>query len=295
METAAPAKPSPTKMLARTALVVAALLIVMALVCIPYYGGEAESTEPPETTQAPWSEPTEPPTEPEPTEPPADPNPYGIFDFQYDGKYLKLLDGESVTGIDVSAHQQEVDWVKVKESGVDFVMIRLGYRGYGTETGAIMEDAYAEANLEGAAAAGLDIGVYFFSQAICVEEALEEAEFVLSKLNGRELTMPVVYDWEYISDEARTANVDKRTVTDCSKAFLETIEEAGYWPMLYFNTAQSRKHLYLNEVNRYDFWLALYSNRMTFPYKVKMWQYTCTGSVPGIAGSCDINVFFPET
>ena len=231
-------------------------------------------------------------TGPAPTEPPADPNPYGPGDFQYDGNYLKLVSGESITGIDVSSHQGEIDWNQVKESGVDFAMIRLGFRGY--ETGLIQEDGYFRTNLEGASAAGLDVGVYFFSQAISVEEALEEARFVLDLLDGAELSMPVVYDWEYISSEARTAGVDRRTLTDCSLAFLEIIEEAGYQPMLYFNWMQQRDMLYLKELNQYDFWLALYSDRMTYPYKIKMWQYTNTGTVPGIEGSCDINIFFPD-
>lgn len=203
-----------------------------------------------------------------------------------------MVSGESVTGIDVSVYQGEIDWNLVKESGVEFAMIRLGFRGY--ETGAIQEDGNFRINLEGASAAGLDVGVYFFSQAVSVEEAEEEAQFVLDTLDGAELTMPVVYDWEYISAEARTADVDRRTLTDCSLAFLEKIEDAGYQPMLYFNWIQQRDMLYLRELNSYDFWLALYSDRMTYPYKIKMWQYTCTGTVPGIEGSCDINIFFPD-
>lgn len=276
---------SGTKLLLIMILVLTVLLIVISLV-------SRIVTREPEPTAAPATAPTV-PTEPPPTEPPADPNPYGASDFQYEGDYLKLVSGESITGIDVSVYQGEIDWAQVKHSGVEFVMIRLGYRGY--STGAIVEDENFRTNLEGAAAAGLDVGVYFFSQAISVEEALEEAEFVLNALDGAELTMPVVYDWEYIKEEARTGNMDRRTLTDCSLAFLETIEKAGYWPMLYFNTAQQRNLLYLQELNQYDFWLALYSDRMTYPYKIKMWQYTCTGTVPGIEGNCDINIFFPDT
>ena len=267
METATPGK----YRLTVTLLVIAAVLLcavsAMLFLTRPWEPAPAIETQPP--TEAPTLAPTDPPTEPpteEPTEPPAELNPYGIFDFQYDGRYLKLLEGESITGIDVSIYQGEIDWEKVKESGVEFVMVRLGFRGS-----------------------------YFFSQATSVEEALEEAEFVLDILDGMELDMPLVYDWEYISDTARTAYVDRRTLTDCSLAFLGKIEEAGYWPMLYFNTGQARRLLYLSELNQYDFWLALYSNRMTFPYKIKMWQYTCTGTVPGIEGDCDINIYFPES
>lgn len=299
METAAPERSRMTAALILAAVIVAIMAGTMLFVARPWVPAPVPETQPPTAaptqppTEPPTEEPTEPPTEPEPTEPPTDLNPYGIFDFQYAGRYLKLLEGESITGIDVSAHQQEVDWVQVKESGVEFVMIRLGYRGYG-EAGTLNEDKYARENLKGAAAAGLDIGVYFFSQAISVEEALEEADFVLEMLNGMELAMPVVYDWEFVSDTARTAGMDRRTLTDCSLAFLGKIEEAGYEPMLYFNTNQARKLLYLQELEQYDFWLALYSHRMTFPYKIKMWQYTCTGSVPGITGNCDINIYFPD-
>lgn len=294
METAIPAKSRTTGRLILVILILAAVLAAMIFMCRPYFGGNAETVPPTAAPMlAPTDPPTEPPTEPEPTEPPADPNPYGLYDFQFEGKYLKLLEGESITGIDVSHYQGVIDWQKVKESGVEFVMIRLGYRGY--SVGGIMEDPNFAANFQGAKDAGLDVGVYFFSQAVSVEEAVEEAEFVLGKLNGAELQMPIVYDWEYISDTARTANVDRRTLTDCSLAFLQKVEEAGYWPMLYFNTLQSRKLLHLDELNQYDFWLALYSHRMTFPYKIKMWQYTSEGRVPGIEGNCDINVFFPET
>lgn len=285
-----------TLLLITAVLVLAAVLGVLVVCCLPYWGDAAEPTVP--VTDAPTDPPTDPPTEaptePEPTLPPPEENPYGPLDFQFKGFYLKLIEGDSVTGIDVSSHQKEVDWVQVKESGVDFAIIRIGYRGY--ESGKIAEDPYAKANLEGAAAAGLDIGVYFFSQALTPEEAEEEAYWVLDYIKDYELSMPVVYDWEKVSDaDARTNNMDKRTLTDCSKTFLETIEAAGYWPMLYFNRNQAKYLLYLSELKEYDFWLAAYTDRMTYPYKVRMWQYTNTGRVPGIEGDCDINIFFPET
>lgn len=195
-------------------------------------------------------------------------------------------------GIDVSDHQNEIDWQAVADSGVEFVILRCGWRGY--TAGGLNEDEYFRQNYRSAKEAGLDVGVYFFSQAVSVEEALEEAEFVLETLDGYALTMPIVYDWEYISDEARTAAMDRRTLTDCSLAFLRRIEEAGYWPMLYYNTHQVRDLLHLSELEEYDCWLALYSDLMTFPYRIKMWQYTCTGTIPGIEGDVDINLFFPE-
>jgi GH25 family lysozyme M1 (1,4-beta-N-acetylmuramidase) len=196
-------------------------------------------------------------------------------------------------GIDVSYYQGEIDWKKVKASGIEFAMIRLGYRGYGEE-GKLVEDKMAFRNIEGALDAGLQVGIYFFSQAITVEEALEEAEFVLKRIKVYDITMPVVYDWEYISEEARTAKMDRRTLTDCYKAFCGRIAEAGYTPMAYFNTYQSRHLMFLHELEDFPFWLALYSDRMTFPYRFEMWQYTDSGIVPGIEGKVDINLYFTD-
>ena len=175
-------------------------------------------------------------------------------------------------------------------------MIRLGYRGY--EQGALGMDTYAIANLDGAIAAGLQVGVYFFSQALTPEEAEEEAYYVVEALEDyREfITMPVVFDWEHVSSaNARTANMrDPDILTDCTLAFLQTIEAAGYRPMVYFNRTQSWKYLNLEEVKDYEFWLAAYTQRMNFPYKIKMWQYTNKGSVPGVVGECDVNIYFPD-
>ena len=300
LETASVKKGNLTKILMITALVVLVVLVVITALCLPYFDADEPQTPSLPTdapTDAPTLEPTEPPTE-APTEPDTtpvllDPNPYGHLDFQFDGRYLKCLRTETITGIDVSSHQQEIDWEKVKSSGVDFVMVRIGYRGY--ESGKLVIDPYADANLVGAAAAGLDVGVYFFSQALSVEEAEEEAAFVLEAIQDYELTMPVVYDWETVSDEdARTHGMDPRTLTDCSLAFLQAVEEAGYPVMLYCNSYQAVHQLYLDDLKNYDLWLAMYTKRMDFPYKMKMWQYTNKGRVPGIEGHTDINVYFPE-
>ena len=218
-------------------------------------------------------------------------NPYNKFDFQYDGWFLKSTATECLSGIDVSSYQGDIDWEQVAEAGVDFAIIRLGYRGY--ESGKLVEDKFARQNLEGAASAGIPLGVYFFSQALTMEEAREEAQFVLDMIDPYEIAMPVVFDWEHVNNEsARTNGMDPYVATDCAKAFLEVIDEAGYWPMMYFNTFQARKLFYLDQLMEYDFWLALYSDRLTFPYKVDMWQYTCTGAIPGISGDVDVNVLF---
>ena len=261
--------------------------VVLLLLCIPYLTRTPEPI--PEPTEPAVV--TEPPATEEPTLPPPEPNPFDELDFQYDGRFLKLIEGESRVGIDVSSWQYDIDWEAVAAAGAEFAIIRIGYRG--SETGLINPDKYAQQNLAGAAAAGLDIGVYFFSQALTREEAEEEAYYVLEIIKDHNITMPVVFDWERIRGEQSRSNViDRRTLTDCAATFLETIELAGYNAMLYFNTHQSNNLFYLSELKQYDFWLAWYSDRMNFPYKVRMWQYTDTGRVPGIETNVDLNVYF---
>lgn len=289
MKTALSSKNSLRTTLIIIAAVLFAVTVLLAVLCIPHHPDTPEPTEP---TLPPTEPPTEAPTE-EPTLPPPDPNPYGELDFQYDGRFLKLIHGESIPGIDVSSWQYDIDWEAVAGAGAEFAIIRIGYRG--SESGRINPDKYAQANLEGAAAAGLDIGVYFFSQALTREEAEEEAYYVLDVIKDLNITMPVVFDWERIrGDQSRSNEMDRRTLTDCALTFLETIEMAGYDAMIYFNPHQSRNLYYLEELKQYDFWLASYTDRMDFPYKVQMWQYTETGKIPGIETDCDFNVYFPS-
>ena len=172
-------------------------------------------------------------------------------------------------------------------------MIRLGYRGYGSgEAG--LDENYAE-NIQGAREAGIDAGVYFFSQAITVEEAVEEANLVIESLKGLDINYPVVYDWEIIYDDtARTDNVSVDVLTDCCVAFCETIRNAGYTPMIYQNKRTTIFKLDLNRLTDYDFWLAEYGSEPTYYYDFDMWQYTSTGSVPGIDGDVDLNISFKD-
>ena len=220
------------------------------------------------------------------------PNPFGETDFQYDGKYLTCLTQPSVLGIDVSSHQGDIDWQKVADAGVEFAMIRVGYRGY--ETGLLNEDAHARNNYAGARAAGLQVGAYFFSQAVTPEEALEEAVFVLEQTQDWELELPVVFDWEHMGQGSRTAQVSADTVMDCIRTFNDRITQAGHSPMLYFNPYHAEHFLDLEALADYPFWLALYTDRMDYDYAVDMWQYTSEGVVPGIGGPVDINLWFPE-
>ena len=279
----------------------AVLVGVLLLLSRPYIGVEEDpealqqwhedirATEAPAATAPRESIPE---TEPvNPTIPPKK-NPYDRYDFQYNkDNYLVLQNVESYPGVDVSAYQGDIDWQQVKDSGIDFAIIRLGYRGY--ESGKLVEDAYARKNLEGAAAAGLKVGAYFFSQALNIQEVDEELEFMLEILGEQYLAMPLVLDWEIPTANARSARMDKETLTSLQLHFCKKVSDLGYQPMIYFNWHQS-EHLYdLHAMEEYPFWLALYQDRMTYPWDVEMWQYTSSGKVPGIPGQVDINVYMP--
>ncbi len=244
-----------------------------------------EPTEPSTTTQTTPTETTE------ATLPPPEANPIGLGDFAMVDGYLTCLSTPSVLGIDVSEWQDEIDWQQVKDAGVEFAMIRVGWRG--SEQGVLVEDICAQANYAGAAAVGIKVGAYFFSQSISVEEATEEANYMLNLIKDWNVEMPVVYDWEFISAESRTGNVDPRTLTDCTKAFCDIVANAGYQPMVYFNMNHSYENIYIRELTDYPFWLARYDTVLNYPYKIDMWQYTETGSVPGISTNVDINLYFP--
>lgn len=227
------------------------------------------------------------------TLPPPSRNIYGAEDFEYVDGYLTCTAGPYMMGIDVSTYQGEIDWEKVRDAGVEFVIIRAGGRGWGQE-GKLYKDKRAQKYYEGAKAVGLMVGTYFFSQAITVEEAREEARYTLEIVKDWELDMPIVYDWEYVSKTARTADLDARGVTDCTIAFCEEIKAAGKQPMVYSNPSQTMNKLFLRELTQYPFWLAMYDAPMRFPYAIDMWQYTCTGKIPGIKGNVDINLLLPK-
>ena len=300
-----PGKPmKPELIIVLVAMVSALVLMGMLIACIPYYdvSDQTEAADPEALLQhqreqeqeEPVTE--EPPTEEtqQPTIPP-EKNPYTKRDFQFGRhNYLLCTQQDSYPGIDVSSFQGLIDWQKVKASGIRFAMIRLGYRGYG-QAGNMVEDEYARQNLEEARKAGLEIGAYFFSQATTIDEVDDEIFFFMKTLGDTELTMPIVLDWERVGVEtARTNNVDAETLTAMQKHFCKTMVDFGYTPMVYFNWHLADSNLYLSELEDYPFWLALYQNYMTYPFRVEMWQYTCTGRVPGIQGDVDINVYMPD-
>lgn len=220
-------------------------------------------------------------------------NPYdrSVFATNWQGRVSYEKDGKlAKTGIDVSIYQGEVDWPAVAADGIDFAILRVGYRGY-TEGGLFPDQAFAQ-NLQGALDAGLEVGVYFFSQAITPAEAEEEAEYILDALGGRTITYPVAFDWEPIApgENARTDGLDTQTVTSCAAAFCQKIEKAGLLPAIYFNQNQGYLHYDLRELTEYGLWLAEYDTKPDFYYHFDLWQYSATGRVAGIDGDVDLNL-----
>lgn len=207
--------------------------------------------------------------------------------------YVEDQEVTSKLGIDISSHQGVIDWETVHAAGVDFALIRAAYRGYGS--GELMEDERFHENVQGALAAGVDVGVYCFSQAVTIEEAREEAELTLSMLKDYEITYPVVFDWEFVSaNEARTGNISVKALTDCTVAFCEAVQEAGYIPMVYQNKHTSLFKLDLSRVAEFDFWLAEYNETPGYHYNYDIWQYTDRGTLPGITGEVDLNICFKD-
>ena len=195
-------------------------------------------------------------------------------------------------GVDVSEHQLDIDWPRVAASGVDYAYIRLGWRGY-TE-GGLFEDAYFVQNMQGAQAAGLQLGVYMFSQAVTVQEAIDEANFVLDRISAYNVTLPVVFDWEKIEDSAaRTHGLSVAARTDCARAFCETVRNAGYPACIYFNRNLGYYGYDLTRLTDYEFWFSLpESGFPNFYYACDMWQYSFSETVPGIEGPTDMNLRF---
>ncbi len=276
---------------------------------------ENEETLPPPETAA---------TEPVPPEPVIQKETIYIYDNGIDSMEYPLLPGVSLNdydmellnisedkrralynengekrskfGIDVSSHQGRIDWSAVANDDVEFAFIRLGYRGY--ETGRIVEDTYFRDNISGCVDSGIETGVYFFSQAITPEEAVEEAEFVLNALSdcGAEITLPIVFDWEFPSDEdpARTDDLSGEIQTDCCRAFCARIREAGY-DAAYYSTINTAFFRYdLTELEGETLWLAEYSEATEFPYEFAVWQYSSSGEIDGIEAFTDLNLMFTD-
>ncbi len=280
--------------------------------------GTSDGPEPePESPEAPGDPEPEPePESPEPTEEPVSEaktlrfvdvygeeyetvineniakNPYDPDEFRHVDHFL-FYEDENYTsrlGVDVSSHQGAFDWKEAKQFGIEFTFLRIGYRGYGA-AGSLNADKEFERNYEAARNEGIDVGVYFFAQAINEDEAREEAEFVLDLLDGRELELPIVYDPESILDkEARTDNVSGEQFTKNTEVFCSAIKDAGYQPMIYSNMLWEAFELDLEKLSEYPIWYADYEDVPQTPYMFEFWQYTNTGRIRGNSGDMDLNI-----
>ena len=200
--------------------------------------------------------------------------------------------------IDVSKHQKSINWTKVKQSGIDYAIIRAGYRGYGA-SGSLNTDSYFEKNIQEALDAGIEVGVYFFSQAITEEEAVKEANYLLDLIKGYDVSLPVVMDYEYAADangltgRLYQANLSKSKATKICKAFCETVLNQGYTPMVYANKAMLENGLNAAEIAKdYKIWLANYTTETSYSGDYEFWQYTQNGTVNGITGYVDKSFWY---
>lgn len=205
---------------------------------------------------------------------------------------LEYLENEEVVsrkGIDVSKYQGNINWKKVAADGVEYAFVRLGIRG-SSEGKLSLDDTYKD-NIQGALENDIDVGVYFFTQALNKQEAIEEAEFVLEHIEGYDVRYPIVLDVEEITTKnPRTKDMTKQDWTDVCIAFCERIKQAGYTPMIYGNLKTFMLMLDMEQLEEYEKWFAYYNSSLYFPYEFSVWQYTSTGRVNGIKGDVDMNV-----
>ncbi len=206
-------------------------------------------------------------------------------------KYYEDGRKTSYMGVDISKYQDYVDFTALKKAGVEFVMIRLGARGY--ESGALTIDDYFRDNIKRASDSGLSVGVYFYSQAITEEEAEEEARLVLDTLHDYTIDYPVAFVMEYVTnDHCRVEEVKKSDKTAIARKFLTTVRDAGYNTMLYGTKEWLIKEIDLSRLTEFDTWLAQSEDIPDYPYRFSMWQYTTKGKIDGIAGDANLNISF---
>ncbi|MBR1771397.1 MAG: glycoside hydrolase family 25 protein [Lachnospiraceae bacterium] len=208
-----------------------------------------------------------------------------LMQYYVDGKRV------SYVGADISKYQDYIDFVKLKKAGIQFVMIRVGARGYGT--GQLVTDDYFQENIKRATDAGLQVGVYFSSQAITVEEAQEEAQMVIEAVGDYKLTYPVAFDMSFVeNDTARIETLTRAEKTEITKAFLDAVAAEGFKTMIYGNKEWLIKEIDMSKLTAYDIWLSQIQDVPDYPYRFAMWQYSASGEVDGIAGYANLNISF---
>ncbi len=206
------------------------------------------------------------------------------YNFNSDGS----LQVNGAMGIDISRHNGDIDWNAVKNAGVNFVILRCGYRG--SSSGVLLEDQKFRANIQGAAAAGLKVGVYFFSQAVNEVEAVEEASLTLDLIRRYGITYPVFMDVE--DANGRADRIDAGTRTKIIRAFCETIRSGGYTAGVYANKTWLSEKMNVGQLSGYKIWLAQYASTPTYGGRYDMWQYSCKGKIPGISTSVDLDMSY---
>lgn len=208
--------------------------------------------------------------------------------FYHEDGFLRYRGADHLLGIDVSAHQGVINWQAVASEEIDFAIIRAGYRG--STVGELYEDEQFRYNLQAAQENGLQVGVYFFSQALNVEEAREEADFVCSLLEGTSLSLPIYFDWEFIG--GRVERLGDVPMTECAVAFCERVKELGFEPGVYFNQEFGYYYLDMTKLQDYHLWLAEYNETPTFLYRYDCLQFTDHGNIAGIDTTVDLNILF---
>ena len=258
-----------------------------------------------EANDAPDLEPLEPVTEPVTQAPTQTETSGGTVTVQPPAPSIPST-ATLIHGIDVSKYQGQINWTQVKNDGIDFAFIKVAGRGYGT--GKLYYDTWYKENLKNASLAGVKVGAYFFSQAITVQEAVEEASMMIDALKGYHISYPVVFDWE-TSDGYRTnIGISKATMTAMADTFCSMLEAAGYKAMVYANTYDFERFDATYLTSKYASWLARYTAAyknngvrytagnplppLKYPYQI--WQYSSTGRVNGISGNVDMNIAFTD-
>ncbi len=204
---------------------------------------------------------------------------------------LQFDNGSAKLGIDVSKWNQEIDWEAVKNAGIEFAIIRCGYRG--ASTGALVIDPRYQENIEGAIAAGIPVGVYFFTQARDEVEAVEEASMVIRLIEEYDVDYPVFLDSESAGGRGRADGLDNDERTKAHRAFLQTIKAAGYETGIYASRNWLKERLDMTRLSDYKIWLAEYADAPTYDeYYYHMWQYTSKGTVDGISTNVDLNLCY---
>lgn len=220
---------------------------------------------------------------------------YDLDLFSMENGWMTYKDSsyKSLTGIDVSSHNQYIDWYSVKQDEIDFAMIRVGYRG--AQEGILHEDAYFNTNMQAAIQNKIKVGAYFFSSAITEDEIDEEVNMVLNEIRNYKIDMPIVFDMEEFEKGGRIDNLTQEQRTNLALRFCGKIKKAGYDPMIYGNMTWLYQNYDFEKISEYPIWLASYSSDCPMEDKFEMWQYSNIGQVNGIEGDVDINIYLQNT